>query len=71
MHYMQFKVLLHEEEEGGYSVTVPALPGCFTQGDTLAEAIANAKEAIHLYLSPDEAKLSYVPSNVQVIEVTV
>ena len=68
---MQFKILLHEEDEGGYSVTVPALPGCFTQGDTLEEAIANAKEAIHLYLSPEEGKLSYVPSNVQVIEVTV
>ncbi len=38
------------EEEGGYSVEVPALPGCFTQGESLVEAIAMAEEAILLYL---------------------
>ena len=38
-------------EEGGYSVRVPALPGCYSQGDTIAEALANAQEAIELYIS--------------------
>ncbi len=38
------------EEEGGYSVVVPALPGCNTQGDTLKEAEENAREAIQCYL---------------------
>jgi len=37
-------------EEGGYVATVPALPGCNTEGDTLEEAINNAREAIELYL---------------------
>ena len=35
-----------EPDEGGYYVRVPALPGCITEGDTLEEAVANAKEAI-------------------------
>ena len=43
-------VLDPDPEEGGYAVSVPALPGCITQGDTVDECIANAKEAIQLYL---------------------
>ena len=39
-------VLIPEPEEGGYSVIVPALPGCVTQGDTIEEAIAMAQDAI-------------------------
>jgi predicted RNase H-like HicB family nuclease len=47
----RYTVLLTPElEDGGYSVAVPALPGCRTQGDTLQEALANAREAIQLYL---------------------
>ena len=40
-----------EPDEGGYWVKVPALPGCFTQGETVEEALSNAKEAIELYVS--------------------
>jgi predicted RNase H-like HicB family nuclease len=47
---MKFVVLLEKAEEGGYNVTVPALDGCFTQGDTQKEALENAKEAIACYL---------------------
>lgn len=36
--------------EGGYTVTVPALPGCISEGDTFEEAFANIKEAMELYL---------------------
>lgn len=43
-------ILDPDPEEGGYTVTVPALPGCITEGDTLEEAIAMAKEAISLHL---------------------
>ena len=39
-----------EPDEGGYCVRVPALPGCVTDGDTLEEAVANAKEAIEGYV---------------------
>ena len=45
-----FKVILQKEEEGGFSVYVPALPGCASQGETEQEAISNIKEAIDLYL---------------------
>lgn len=47
---MQFNVVLEEAEEGGFNVIVPALDGCFTQGDTEEEALNNAKEAISCYL---------------------
>ena len=47
----RYSILLHpDEEQGGYTVTVPALPGCITEGDTIEEAIAMAKEAIQLYI---------------------
>lgn len=47
----KFKVILeHDDVYGGYTVTVPALPGCVTEGDTIEEALANAKEAITGYL---------------------
>ncbi len=46
----QYKILLREEPEGGYTVTVPVLPGCVTYGSTLEEAISMAKEAIELYI---------------------
>ena len=43
---LKFTVLIEMNEEGGYTVTVPSLPGCITQGDTWAETMTNAKEAI-------------------------
>ncbi len=52
-----FDVVLLEDETGGYVAMVPALPGCHTQGDTLAEVMDNIREAIDLYwetLSEDE-----------------
>ena len=45
-----YKLLLKPEPEGGYTVTVPALSGCVTYGDTIDEAISMAKEAIELYI---------------------
>jgi len=47
---MKFNVILEPAEEGGFNVTVPALDGCFTQGETEKEALKNAKEAILCYL---------------------
>ncbi len=51
---MRFKVVLEPSEEGGYTVFVPSLPGCISEGDTREEAITNIKEAIELYLEPVE-----------------
>lgn len=45
-----YRVLLTPEEEGGFSVDVLDLPGCFTQGETIEEAIEMTREAISLYV---------------------
>ena len=47
---MKFSVVLEPAEEGGFNVSVPALEGCFTQGETEEEALEHAKEAILCYL---------------------
>ncbi len=47
---MKYKIALHKSEEG-YSVSVPGLPGCWSQGTTEAEAIENIKDAIQEYLA--------------------
>ena len=51
---MRSKVVLEPTDEGGYTVYVPSLPGCISEGDTLEEALANIEEAIELYLEPVE-----------------
>jgi predicted RNase H-like HicB family nuclease len=53
---MKLKVILEPSEEGGYTIYVPSLPGCISEGDTKEEALANIKEAIELYLEPDDEK---------------
>ena len=45
-----YNIRLHAEPEGGFTVTVPALPGCVTYGENTEEAVDNAQEAIALYL---------------------
>ena len=47
---MRYTVVLEQEEDGGYVASVPALPGCVTQGDNRAEAMSNIREAIALYV---------------------
>ena len=47
---MKYSVVVHEAEEGGFWVDVPALPGCYSQGESVQETLGNVKEAIGLYL---------------------
>ena len=47
---MEYTVIFHPAEEGGYWAEVPALSGCFSQGETIEEAMNNVKEAIELHL---------------------
>ncbi|MBI5880313.1 MAG: type II toxin-antitoxin system HicB family antitoxin [Chloroflexi bacterium] len=49
---MRLKVVLEPSDEGGYTVFVPSLPGCISEGDTRREAMRNIREAIKLYLEP-------------------
>ena len=48
---MDYTVLIHPAEEGGYWTDVPALSGCFSQGETVEEAIENTKDAIESHLA--------------------
>lgn len=48
MRYQNYRILLRREPEGGYTVTVPMLPGCVTYGETIDDAITMAREAIEL-----------------------
>ena len=54
---MEIKVILEAQEEGGFTVYVPSLPGCISQGNTREEALRNIKEAIELYLEADENEI--------------
>ncbi|MBK7231798.1 MAG: type II toxin-antitoxin system HicB family antitoxin [Saprospiraceae bacterium] len=45
-----YKIQLREEPDGGFTVLVPALPGCITYGENVDEALSMAKEAIQLYI---------------------
>lgn len=47
---MKIRAIVHPAEEGGYWAEVPALPGCITEGDTMAEVLANLKDAIEGWL---------------------
>lgn len=51
---MKLRVVLEASDEGGYTVYVPSLPGCVSEGNSEAEALANVREAIELYLEPIE-----------------
>lgn len=67
---MKLRVVLEPSKEGGYTVIVPALPGCISEGDSKEEALANIREAIGLYLEPVEDDLPYQP-NTEVVEIAV
>ena len=60
-NYRYTIILQPDEEEGGYTVTVPALPGCITQGKTMDEAIEMAKDAICLHIESLIAEGQPVP----------
>jgi len=51
---MRVSVILESSDESGFTVYVPALPGCISEGDTVGEALANIREAIELYLEEEE-----------------
>jgi predicted RNase H-like HicB family nuclease len=58
----KFRVILESNELGGYTVTVPLLPGCISEGDTKDEALANIREAIELYIESLQADGEPIPS---------
>jgi antitoxin HicB len=54
-------VLIPDPQDGGYTVFVPTLPGCITEGDTVEEALANARDAILSYLADVKASGEPIP----------
>ena len=57
---LEYNVMFTAEDEGGYSVYVPDLPGCVSQGETFEEAKKNIREAIELYLEEADEELYQV-----------
>lgn len=47
---MEYTILIHQAEEGGFWSEVPALPGCYSQGETIDETLRSTKEAIEAHL---------------------
>jgi predicted RNase H-like HicB family nuclease len=59
---MTYTVILERESDGGYVATVPALPGCVSQGDTREEALQNIRDAADLYVEDCIAAGDPVPT---------
>jgi predicted RNase H-like HicB family nuclease len=55
---MKLQIVLESSEEGGFTASVPSLPGCVSEGDTRDEALRNIREAIELYLEPVDDDLA-------------
>jgi len=64
---MKLKVVLERSEEGGFTVYVPSLPGCVSEGDSEQEALQNIREAIELYLEPVDDDLAGTDKEVREI----
>lgn len=62
-----YKAIFEPQEEGGYTVTVPSLPGCISEGDTYDEALSNIKEAIALYIESLQADGLPIPDEYHLI----
>jgi len=65
---LTYKLLLHKEPEGAYTVIVPTLPGCITYGENIDHAIEMAKEAIELYISDLKEKGQKIPDDSTTLE---
>ncbi len=65
---MKLKVLVHPAEEGGYWAEIPALPGCVSEGNTLAETLANIREAAEGWLEVADERAQQDP-NTQLAEI--
>jgi predicted RNase H-like HicB family nuclease len=66
-HVMRFTVVLEKDEDGVYIATVPALPGCISDGDTVEEAMSNIKEAIRGFIEDMKADGETIPHDIDII----
>ena len=63
-----YRILLRREPEGGFTVTIPMLQGCISHGETIEEAIKNAKEAIELYIETLKIYKEEIPNEDNILE---
>ena len=64
MSHVKFRVRIEQDEDGVFVAEVPALPGCISQGETRDDALANAEEAIALYIESLEAHGDPIPLSI-------
>lgn len=63
---MKLRIVLEPSEDGGFTVFVPTLPGCISEGENKEDALKNIREAIELYLEPVEDDLALSPDAEQI-----
>ncbi len=70
---MKLKVIIHKAEEGGYWAEVPALEGCFSQGETVEELVQNIHEAVEGWLGVQQERMSKgkIEKDVKILELVV
>ena len=68
MEIFNYRILLKEEPEGGFTVMVPSLQGCISYGKTLEEAKFNTREAIELYIESLKLDNLLIPSDENLLE---
>ncbi len=67
----KYAVVIHQEPEGGFWAEVPALPGCYSQGETVDELMENIREAVSGVLEVMKANGTEPESNIQVLDLAV
>ena len=67
----KYAIVIHEEPEGGFWAEVPALPGCYSQGETMDELMENIREAISGVLEIMKANGTKPESNIQILDLVV
>jgi predicted RNase H-like HicB family nuclease len=67
----KYAIVIHEEPEGGFWAEVPALPGCYSQGETVDELMGNIREAIAGVLEVMKTRGTKPESNVQILDLVV
>jgi len=68
---MDYVVIIHSAEEGGYWAEFPAFPGCFTQGETIEEVLVRAPEALESHLEVLREDGQEIPAEQQLVITTV
>ena len=65
---MEIEIVLEEQKDGGFTIYVPSLPGCISEGETIEEALRNIKEAIELYL---ETKIEDIKGKGRIVNIQI